>query len=54
MSRKSITLLTILAAFLMMYLSSTALSGLPAVICMCCSIALTVTALVRTFRELRR
>ena len=54
MSGKSLTLLMILAAFLLMYLSSTALRDLPAVICMCAAIGLTITALVRTVRELKR
>ncbi len=54
MSGKSITLIMILVAFLMLYLSSTALSGLPGTICMCIAIGLTITAFVRTYRELRR
>lgn len=54
MSRKSMTLLMILFAFLLLYVSSTALTGLSAVICMCIAVGLTITAFVRTFRELKR
>ena len=53
MSKKASQLLMLTIAFLLLYLGTTALSGLPAILCMLAAVALTLTCMVQMIMDIR-
>ena len=54
MSNKTMQLFLILAAFLLLYLSSTTLTGIPGIICLVLALSMTLIALIKMIQNFRK